>query len=319
MAIHFRDAALAPLQQVTVSAPDGALIGVIGEDSSGVHQLLRLAAGLEAPQSGSVEITPEARYLGRLDDLQFGSPATLAPATLAIDHSFAAVDALRRAQALLDLDRLRRAGASILLASHDLDLLEQTADEIWWIDAGQLKAKGDPREVAAEYRRHIAARLRAWGQSAQAPLPPSLRRGDGRADILSIQTLDAHSHPSLVIQSGEPMSVRVTVKFQSEVPDPVVGIMIRTRIGSEVYGTNTELERLPLGPVAAGETLAVDFRFPCQLCPQEYTVTAASHDPNGVWHDWMEDALAFAVADNRYTAGVANLRATVTARRNSIS
>jgi lipopolysaccharide transport system ATP-binding protein len=30
-----------------------------------------------------------------------------------------------------------------------------------------------------------------------------------------------------------------------------------------------------------------------------------------VGHDWLDDAIAFAVADSRYTAGVANLRATV--------
>ena len=35
----------------------------------------------------------------------------------------------------------------------------------------------------------------------------------------------------------------------------------------------------------------------------------ASHDPDGVWHDWLEDAVAFSVTDDRYTAGVANLRA----------
>ena len=49
--------------------------------------------------------------------------------------------------------------------------------------------------------------------------------------------------------------------------------------------------------------------FRCDLCPQDYTLTAASHDPDGVWHDWMEDALDFTVTDSRYTAGVANLRA----------
>jgi len=30
-----------------------------------------------------------------------------------------------------------------------------------------------------------------------------------------------------------------------------------------------------------------------------------------VWHDWLEDAVAFSVSDSRYTAGVANLRAQV--------
>jgi hypothetical protein len=92
----------------------------------------------------------------------------------------------------------------------------------------------------------------------------------------------------------------------------VVGMMIRTRIGLNVYGTNTELERLKLGPCAAGSEIRVEFAFRCELCPQEYTLTVASHDPDGVWHDWLEDAVSFSVTDDRYTAGVANLRATVT-------
>ena len=115
-----------------------------------------------------------------------------------------------------------------------------------------------------------------------------------------------------VWRSGELATVRVHLRFHQDVADPVVGMMIRTRIGSEVYGTNTELERYPLGAMEPGQTVRITYRFLCALCPQEYTITAASHDPNGVWHDWMEDALAFSVADNRYTAGVANLRAKVT-------
>jgi lipopolysaccharide transport system ATP-binding protein len=111
--------------------------------------------------------------------------------------------------------------------------------------------------------------------------------------------------------SGSPAAVRVQVRFEQAVEDPVVGIMLRTRIGMEVYGTNTELEKVKLGPVAAGETRTVRFDFVCRLCPQEYTITAASHDPDGVWHDWMEDALAVLVTDTRYTAGVANLGARV--------
>jgi len=310
MAIHFREASKPPLQQVTVSAPDGALIGVIGEDASGVRQLLRLATGLETPPAGEVRFDTAARYLGPLDVLQ------LAPvSTLALDHTLACADALVRARAITGIDRLRRSGATILLASHDLELLHQIADEVWWLNDGRLFAKGDPREVTARYLQHIAAKQRAWGEQVSAPLAPSLRRGDGRAEIAAIETLGANGHPTLVVQSGEVMSVRITVRFQSAVDNPVVGIMIRTRIGSEVYGTNTELERYPFGPIQAGQTIRIAFRFACQLCPQEYTITAASHDANGVWHDWMEDALAFSVADSRYTAGVANLRAEVVAER----
>jgi len=108
--------------------------------------------------------------------------------------------------------------------------------------------------------------------------------------------------------------VRVTISYREAVEDPVVGILIRTRVGLNVYGTNTELEKVKLGPCAAGSTLEVTFAFRCELCPQEYILTAASHDPNGVWHDWLEDAVAFTVTDTRYTAGVANLRAAVSHR-----
>jgi ABC-type methionine transport system ATPase subunit len=307
MAIHFREATLAPLDQLTASAPDGALIAVIGEDGSGQRELLRLAAGLAQPAAGAVETPAAARYLSPTDALDL-SPV----AVLALDHTLALRDPLTRARAAGELERLRRSGTTVLFTSHEPELIAALADEVWWLHAGRLRARGDYRQVLPEYQRHLALGLRAAGESVSPRLAPSLRRGDGRAEIIALETLGAGGQPTIVLQSGEVATIRVTVRFETPVDQPVIGVMIRTRIGFEVYGTNTELEKLALGPVAAGQTLRIAFAFPCLLCPQEYTLTAASHDPDGVWHDWMEDALAFSVADSRYTAGVANLRARVT-------
>lgn len=289
MAIEIRAAATGPLKQINVSAPNGAVIGIVGESGSGVKELLQAAGG---------------RYLGPVDRLDFSSVPVLA-----LDHTLAFCDALEQAGAAARIEMLRRAGSTILLASHDMELLRLLADEVWWIDRGELRSKGDPLEVLDAYREHIAVRRREEGRQNSVALAAAIRRGDGRAEILAIETLGEDDRPAIVVRSGERMTIRVRVKFHAAVEDPVVGIMIRTRIGSEVYGTNTELERLRLGPVSAGQTVAVAYRFACHLCPQEYAITAASHDPNGVWHDWMEDALAFSVTDSRYTAGVANLRA----------
>ncbi len=148
-------------------------------------------------------------------------------------------------------------------------------------------------------------------KAGSPPLAPAMRSGDGRAELTSIELTGEAGEPSTVFRSGESVVIRVTVRFNAEVPDPVIGILIRTRIGLNVYGTNTELENLHPGPARPGQTLSVAYRFKCDLCPGDYTVTAASHDPSGVWHDWQEDAVAFAVCDARYTAGVANLRAQV--------
>jgi lipopolysaccharide transport system ATP-binding protein len=208
-----------------------------------------------------------------------------------------------------ELEELRRAGSTVLVASSDEELLLRSCDEVWWIRDGKLVARGAPQETLAVYRREMARGMRAEAEAGKRELAPSLRRGDGRARVLSIKTLDAQGRSATVLAGGEQMSVRITVRFAQAVEDPVVGMMIRTRIGVEVYGTNTELEKLKLGPCAAGDTLQVTFAFACNLCPQHYTLTAASHDPDGVWHDWLEDAVRFTVSDTRYTAGVANLRA----------
>ncbi|MGA2145485.1 MAG: Wzt carbohydrate-binding domain-containing protein [Bryobacteraceae bacterium] len=304
MAVAFRGVSARPLTGFDAAAPDAAVIGIVGENGAGKSRLLGLAAGMEQPAAGVVERSGEARWLGPDDAL------ALAPAAvIAIDQSFARQDWLVRERAAVALDRLRRGGSTILVASHEEELLLRLADEIWWLDKGKLAGRGDPAEILSAYRKHLAERLRAWGSTVSPPLSPRMRRGDGRAEVVSITTLGEDGRTASVWRSGELAVVKVRVRFCKAVADPVVGMLIRTRIGLNVYGTNTELERLKLGPVEAGDTLEVAFAFRCELCPQEYTLTAASHDPDGVWHDWLEDAVAFSVSDTRYTAGVANLRA----------
>jgi ABC-type methionine transport system ATPase subunit len=306
MAIEFRGARLAPLRDLTVSAPSGSVIGVVGEKGAGKAALLRLASGAVQPEAGEVIAEGERRYVGPLDALQL-SPVGV----LSIEHSLAHHDALVRARALAGIDRLRSAGTTVLIVSHELDLLQSLCDEVWWLDRGELLQRGDPREVLDAYRQSIAEKVRAWGATLTNPLRTAKRRGDGRAEILSLETLDGAGNPAAVLRSGENATVRVTVRYHDAVEEPVIGIMIRTRIGLEVYGTNTELEMLSTGTYAAGQRMRIEFGFRCDLCPGEYTVTAASHDADGTTHDWLDDAVMFTVADSRYTAGVANLRAQV--------
>jgi len=315
MSIAFRRVTSAPLQDFDAAAPDGAVIGILGESGSGKSRLLRLAAGIETPAYGSVERSGEAVLLGPLDPLTIPSAVPV----LLLEHTFATQDALRREQAAWALDGLRRAGSTILVVSHEEELLRRLSDEIWWLREGRMAGRGDPQEILAAYRKQVAARVRAWGAGASSPLAPRVHRGDGRAEVVRVETIGEDGRPAMVWRSGELVLVRITVRYREAVADPVIGMMIRTRIGLNVYGTNTELERLPLGPCAAGDTLEISFAFRCELCPEEYTLTVASHDPDGVWHDWLEDAVAFSVTDTRYTAGVANLRATATARRVTVS
>jgi len=100
--------------------------------------------------------------------------------------------------------------------------------------------------------------------------------------------------------------------FHRAKSDLMVGILIRNRIGMEVYGTNTRVEQIELGQFEAGDQLDLEFQFECWLAPQQYTLTVATQSADGFSHDWLDDVLAFEVVDARALAGVANLRARVT-------
>ena len=306
MSIEFRNVSAGPLHGVTVSAPAGAIIGVIGGKNSGVTELLKLAGGVMQTEQGEVKAGTARRLVA------LGEPLNLAPSdVLALDQALATQDALVRTRTLIGLDRLRRAGTTVLLASHEDRLLETLCDEVWWLEAGEIAAKGDPRETMTRYRRFVADQVRTWGETIPPRFAPSSRRGDGHAEVLSIETLGANGQPTIVWKSGEYVSVRATVRFHEPVSEPVIGMLIRTQIGFEVYGTNTEIEHVAVGPRTVGETVTLVFQFLCDLCPQAYTLTLAAHDPDGTAHDWVDDAVAFTVADERGTPGVANLRAKV--------
>ncbi len=306
MSLEFRNVTAGPIKELTASAPSGAIIGVIGAKNSGASELLKLACGLIQPERGEVKSGPARRLVA------LGEPLNLAPSdVLALDQALATQDAIVRTRTLLGLDRLRRAGTTVLLASHEDRLLETLCDEVWWLEAGEIAAKGDPLETMTRYRRFVAEQVRAWGETIPPRLAPSTRRGDGRAEVLAIETLGANGKPTIVWKSGEYVSVRATVRFHEALSDPVIGMLIRTQIGFEVYGTTTALERVKIGPRTAGETVTVVFQFLCDLCPQSYTLTLAAQDPDGGYYDWLDDAVAFTVADERGTPGVANLRAKV--------
>ena len=201
--------------------------------------------------------------------MALGEPLNLAPAAvIALDQALATQDAVVRARTLTGLDRLRRAGTTVLLASNEDRLLETLCDEVWWLEAGELAAKGDPKETLAKYGRHVAETDPELGRNhstaPRAVLPARRRPGGGDLDGNAGQ----RGKPTIVWKSGEMVSVRAKVRYHEAVEDPVLGLLIRTQIGFEVYGTNTELERVKIGPRAAGRNRDGDVFVSVRSVPQ---------------------------------------------------
>jgi lipopolysaccharide transport system ATP-binding protein len=242
--------------------------------------------------------------------LAFSTAIHVDPEILIVDEALAVGDAVFANRCVRKFEELRARKVTVLFVSHDLGLVKALSDRAILLLHGRIEAQGTPNDVINRYIGLVLERQQSRNKKEDR-VRGSFRHGDGTSEIVSVEILNAAGEAASSVASGEEITVRVRLRFHAAKSDPMVGILVRTRIGMEVYGTNTRIEQKPLGEFQAGDELEIDFRLACWLTPQQYTLTVASQDSDGSSHDWLDDAIAFDVVDTRVAAGVANLRAKI--------
>ena len=133
------------LHDVTLVVPSRARIGLVGPNGVGKSTLLRILAGLEEPDRGTVRRTPSSLgvgYLPQTAETSDGSGGEVARARLGEfmrrplgvylfdeptnDLDFQGLDWLERSLARLD--------AAVALISHDRDFLDRTVEQVVELD-----------------------------------------------------------------------------------------------------------------------------------------------------------------------------------------
>jgi len=250
--------------------------------------------------------------------LAFSTAIHVDPEILIVDEALAVGDAIFSSRCIQKFEELRQRKVTVLLVSHDLGLVKRLADRAAFMLGGEIVMQGTPKDAVNRYVGFALEQERATtGPATNSHLAATstFRHGDGASRIEDVQLLNAAAEPCRGFRPGDTMVVRVRAKFRHPVDDPVVGILIRNRIGMDVFGTNTRLEGISLGSLSEGETLEVDFSLDCLLSRQEYTLTVATQYWNGLSQDWLDDLLDFQVVDTKDIAGVLNLNARVRFRR----
>jgi lipopolysaccharide transport system ATP-binding protein len=244
--------------------------------------------------------------------LAFATAIHVDPEILIVDEALAVGDAVFANRCVRKFQELKERKVTILFVSHDLGLVKQLSNRAIFLLNGTIQADGDPKYVTDRYIGTVLAReAQEEARDHNRPLRASHQHGDQTIQIASIELLNVGGDPLSVVKSGQLMTVRIIGHVRTPHTNPMAGILIRSRIGMEVYGTNTQIENINLGEFKIGDRISIDFRFNCWLTPQTYSLTAAIQDGNGTSLDWLEDALSFEVIGDRRAAGVVDLRAAV--------
>lgn len=249
--------------------------------------------------------------------LAFSTAIHVEPEILIVDEALAVGDAIFANRCIQKFEELKRKNVTVLFVSHDLALVKRLSDRAILMVAGRVEAEGRPSDVINRYVGMVLERRGGREQAESEGPAGSFRHGDGASRLTEVQLLDGRGRPSRTVRSGERVIVRVRARFLREVEEPIFGILIRNRVGMDVFGTNTKLEGKQLGRFRAGEELELDLAFDCLLAQQEYTLTVATQYWDGSSQDWRDDVLSFTVVDPRGAAGVASFATDVTWRRES--
>ena len=254
--------------------------------------------------------------------LAFSTAIHVEPDILIVDEALAVGDAAFSSRCVRKFEQLQQRGVTTVLVSHDLGLIKQVCNRAIFLLDGRLEKEGAPSDVVNRYVGSVLELPAASnGDTASEGVDKSAasnsghRHGDRLAEITSVELYDIQGRPRRTFQAGESARLHITARFRQSQTEPMIGMLIRTRTGMDVFGTNTREENIAPIACEAGESIETVFAFDCRLTPQEYTLTVAVQHPDGHSHDWLDDVVTFEVTAPRRPAGVADLTPRVTCRK----
>ena len=258
--------------------------------------------------------------------LAFAIASSVEPDILIIDEALAVGDAVFQHRCLRRITDLRDRGTTVLLVSHDAAAVRALCTRAILLKGGRLIEDGKPQDVLNSYQKIIMEREEAYEAETGSvkdeeriknlslpPLTYTYRHGDSSAEIVGASLSDSAQRSVELVESGEALQLRMFVKLNSLVDDPIVGFLIKNRHGIHAYGTNTNEKQIQFGRLHVGEILEVTFSFDCWLGIDQYSISLAVHNRDGQSFDWLDGVFFFRVTSMTHMEGIANLNASVTA------
>ena len=186
---------------------------------------------------------------------------------LLIDEVLAVGDAAFQQKCFDEFTRLREAGRTMLLVTHDMGAVERFCDRAMLLEGGRVVDIDEPTSIARQYNRLnfppvVVARRKGSGDGEAA--------GDAVAQVIGAWFESGDGEVIVSAERGQRCDVRIDTQFLAAVDDPIFAIRLQNEAGHFVFAANTEEAHLATGHFAAGSTARVRLRFENWLAPGHY-------------------------------------------------
>ena len=298
-----------------------------------ISALLELGAGFNPEYTGIENIYLNGTLLGftreeidaRIDEiLAFAVAINIDPEILIVDEALSVGDVFFQAKCYKKFDDFKKSGKTILLVTHSLSSVSKYCDRVVVLDAGQKLDEGEPSEMIDLYKkllvndRGATAPIEEEVENDDVPaageewktklsLNPNIDSyGNGDAEITDFAILDEKGRLGSHVTKGEYCTIKMKIKFNADVKDPIFAFTIVNLQGTDITGTNTTYEGIDTGLVKKGEVRTATFRQKIDIQGGEYLISfgcTGFRDGEFVVYHRLYRAVDISVVSDRNTVG----------------
>jgi len=250
--------------------------------------------------------------------LAFSVATCTRPEILIVDEALSVGDTYFKHKSFDRIRKFRDQGTTLLFVSHDPGAIKTLCNRAILIDEGYVQRDDMPDAVLDYYNAVIAKRDVAYDirQPMDSTGKKATRSGGEEVSIISVE-LHHEGQPVRTIRSGSPAVIRVVSQSHRPVDELTVGILIRDRLGNDIFGTNSFHHGVSRYHMDVDEISTIEFEFQSLGLGQgSYTLTSALHSRDShvtANFDWWDRALVFQVLpdDSPLSIGVSRIPVTV--------
>lgn len=283
---------------------------------------------------------------GMVVRLAFAVIAHVDAEIMVIDEALAVGDAVFTQKCMRFL-RIFKERGTLIFVSHDMGAVLNLCERAVWLHHGRLRKIGESKKISDAYLQYTLqevyrqeARLQVF-DTAKASLAregtpkiisyldadeaPMVDYGasmlindnlnetngwkTGAGEILSVRLEHMTQKSYELFRGGETVRMVISAKLHQDMNRPILGFLLRDRLGQDLFGENTlPFTNLNPLPAAAGSTLSAEYIFRFPMLPNgQYAVMASLADGdlhNNVQHHWLHDALIINVSSSKVRWGL---------------
>lgn len=260
--------------------------------------------------------------------LAFAVAINIEPEILIVDEALSVGDVFFQAKCYKKFEEFKKMGKTILFVSHDLGSISKYCDKVILLNKGIKLAEGSPKEMVDLYKKVLVNQLDdetiveeaevqekqtekvlehigVWKDNFQSN-PNLIEYGDRRIEIIDYALFDDVNRLTSTIQKGTEFTLKIKVRANQNIDEPIIAFTIKDVHGTEITGTNTMFEKIYLGKVLKGEERTISFTQKLAIQGGQYLIslgcTGYEGDDFVVYHR-LYDVVNLSIVSEKNTVG----------------